>query len=145
MLLYLRPCMFRLVIECWNEQRVEYEWRPARCSTCSTFEDGITWKYISPKQRKKKVWKVKEKPNTKEQLLTIGDAVKEKTAAKTQVCVMWNSRLQKRRRKRSQNPLVPRLEEMSLLQIYLREKMVSKIWRMIAVLLIQGKRHGRKI
>ena len=74
--------MFRLVIECWNEQRVEYEWRPARCSTCSTFEDGITQ---CPKQRKKKVWKVKEKPNTKEQLLTIGDAVKEKTAAKTSV------------------------------------------------------------
>lgn len=44
--------------------------------------DGITQ---CPKQRKKKVWKVKEKPNTKEQLLTIGDAVKEKTAAKTSV------------------------------------------------------------
>lgn len=36
-------------------------------------------------REKKKVWKVKEKPNTKKQLLTIGDAVKEKTAAKTSV------------------------------------------------------------
>jgi len=37
------------------------------------------------KAEKQKVWKVKEKPNTKEQLLTIRDALKEKTAAKTSV------------------------------------------------------------
>lgn len=40
---------------------------------------------VSKAEKKKKVWKVKEKPNTKKQLLTIGDAVKEKTAAKTSV------------------------------------------------------------
>ncbi len=71
---------------------------------------------ICLKGGKREIWKVKEKPNTKEQLPTIGDAVKEKTA------VGWNSRLQKR----SQNPLVPRLEEMSLLQRMIRETIVLK-------------------
>jgi len=45
----------------------------------------------------KKVWKVKEKPNTKEQLLTIGDAVKEKTAAKTSVRIPdWKNKKKKK-------------------------------------------------